>query len=232
MTDSSSLIHRGAVAGSNPSNEATENKTEQQPQDDKQNFYFVYTSAKIIIILLICTSIYVLYTLNFFESEKPVSKATNTKGPHFGDPLLTGSLFTREELAKHDSNGSPILLAIMGRVYDVTKGESYHAGKSYPFFAGLDGTKAFATGEFDEKGLVDDITDLDHDSVRSIADWVNMYDEEYTFVGRLIGTYFNEKGEATPALLTAEKMLRNANRQKSLQQKEKFKFPPCNGRLA
>ena len=232
MTDSSSPKQRRAVRNAKLSEKTSENKTEQQtePVEDKQNFYFIYTSVKIIIILLICISIYILYVLNFFETDKSLSKATSTKGPHFGDPSLTGYLYTREELAKHDSNSSPILLAIMGRVYDVTTGGSYHAGGSYPFFAGLDGTKAFATGEFNEEGLIDDITELDHDSIRSIADWVNMYDEEYTFVGRLIGTYFDERGEATPALLTAEKLLRNANRQKSLQQNEKFKFPPCNGR--
>ena len=237
MTDSSNLVHRGAVSGPDLSEKDTEDRTEQQqqqPVDDKQNFYFIYTSAKIIIVLLICISIYILYVLNFFETDKAISnisKATNTKGPHFGDPSFTGQMFTREELAKHDANGSPILLAIMGRVYDVTKGKSYHAGGSYPFFAGLDGTKAFATGEFNEEGLIDDITELDHDSILSIADWVNTYDEEYIFVGRLIGTYFDEKGEATPALFKAEKLLRNANRHKSLQQQEKVKFPPCNGRL-
>ena len=230
MTDSGNLVHRGTSSNKHKDVTIADTSKQTEPVEDKSNFYFVYTLVKVLFVISVVIVLYILYSLNYFDTPPTPSKVTDTKGPHFGDPKLTGRLYTREELARHDSHGSPILLAIMGRVYDVSKSRSYQADGSYPFFAGIDGTRAFATGEFNDKGLIDDITELDHDSIRSIADWVFMYDEDYTFVGKLIGTYFNEKGEATAALKNAEKLLKKANKQKSTQDKEKVKFPPCNGR--
>lgn len=234
MTDSENLVHRGTSSDKHKDvTSETSKQPQSEPVEDKSNFHFVYTIAKVLIIFTVISVLYTLYSLSYSDTPstpRTPSKVTNTKGPHFGDPKLTGRLYTREELARHDSHGSPILLAIMGRVYDVTKSRSYQPDGGYPFFAGTDGTRAFATGEFNDKGLIDDITELDHDSIRSIADWVFMYDEDYPFVGKLIGTYFDEKGDPTAALMNAEKLLKKANKQKATQNKEKVKFPPCNGR--
>ena len=49
------------------------------------------------------------------------------------------SLMTKDELAQYDgSEGSPgLYLAILGRVYDVSRGRDHYApGKGYGFFAG------------------------------------------------------------------------------------------------
>ena len=233
MTDSEHLLQREVAA---PSKAETDSSKEcradgSTPQQDDSASYKNASRMFFLLIILLCVVCAVYF---FISSEtKPGRIALppiRYKGAQYGDPSLPGRLFTREELARHDSHGSPILLAIMGRVYDVTKSRAYQPDGSYPFFAGLDGTRAFATGEFNDEGLIDDITGLDDDSVRSIADWVKTYDEEYTYVGRLVGTYFDEKGEATAALGKAHKQLRDALKQKSKQDQEKIKFPPCNGR--
>jgi hypothetical protein len=76
-------------------------------------------------------------------------------------------LFTKEELATYNgkAKGRPIylgisetasffssypshsLLAVLGDVFDVTKGDRYYAeGGGYAFFSGIDGTRAYVTG--------------------------------------------------------------------------------------
>ena len=39
------------------------------------------------------------------------------------------------------------------------------------------------TGEFTESGLRDDITELSHQDLLGIEEWMGFYDKEYTFVG-------------------------------------------------
>lgn len=51
-------------------------------------------------------------------------------------------------------------------------------------FTGVDGTRAFVTGEFNEAGLVDDIEGLDAEAIQSIEDWRLMYHKDYTLVGK------------------------------------------------
>jgi cytochrome b involved in lipid metabolism len=59
-------------------------------------------------------------------------------------------LFTRKELAESVGDAPVLRLAILGKVYDVSKGRK-HYGKDagYSFFAGRDGSKAFVTGNVD-----------------------------------------------------------------------------------
>ena len=56
----------------------------------------------------------------------------------------------------------PIYLAVMGKVFDVSKGRRFYAeGGGYSFFTGIDGTRAFVSGNFTKEGLRDDIEDFD-----------------------------------------------------------------------
>ena len=76
-------------------------------------------------------------------------------------------LITPEELKKYDgTEGSPgLYIAILGQVFDVSKGKDHYGpGGGYSFFAGKDGSRAFVTGEFNEEGLIDDLTGLDTES--------------------------------------------------------------------
>jgi predicted heme/steroid binding protein len=85
------------------------------------------------------------------------------------------TLITLDELKKYDgSDGSPgLYIAVLGQVFDVSKGKDHYGpGGGYSFFAAKDGSRAFVTGEFNEAGLIDDVTGLDPESylVSSLQD--------------------------------------------------------------
>ena len=116
-----------------------------------------------------------------FDPEDPSEELRSLSGTR---------LFTRNELAAHGPHGplKPILLSVLGRVYDVSKGPEYYGPNGgYNFFAGRDGSRAYVTGEFNEKGLTDDLEGLSPLQVGEIDGWTKFYDKEYTFVGKLIG---------------------------------------------
>jgi predicted heme/steroid binding protein len=50
----------------------------------------------------------------------------------------TGLIFTKEELKKYTEGSKGLYLAILGKVYDVGKGEKFYGSSgSYHFFAGM-----------------------------------------------------------------------------------------------
>ncbi|KAG2370838.1 hypothetical protein C9374_013794 [Naegleria lovaniensis] len=104
-------------------------------------------------------------------------------------------VFTEEDLAHYNGVGEnkklPLLLAIAGRVYDVSEGKDYYGpGGGYSFFSGRDGTRSFVTGCFDEKkeectSEQSKYSDFTEEKLQSIKDWIKFYDEheKYKFVG-------------------------------------------------
>ena len=96
------------------------------------------------------------------KAEQKTGTTSEPKKSVGGVPLLTA-----EELKLYDgSDGSPgLYIALLGQVFDVSKGkEHYGPGGGYSFFAAKDGSRAFVTGEFNDEGLIDDVTGLDLDS--------------------------------------------------------------------
>lgn len=85
---------------------------------------------------------------------------------------------TPAELAKYDGTdpSKPIYLAILGEVFDVTKGASFYAKPDggYAFFSGVDASRAYATGCF-QTHLTHDIRGLTEKQVKSIRDWADFY---------------------------------------------------------
>jgi len=133
-------------------------------------------------------------------------------------------LFTFSELqqAKHDylassspssSSQPPIYLAIVGHVFDVSKGDQFYAppdekeggreGGGYGFFAFRDAARAYVTGDFSKEGLREDVEGLKEEECRGVWRWVNFFKdkEEYPFVGRLVGMYFDADGRPTRSYL-------------------------------
>ena len=159
------------------------------------------------------------------------------------DPLVSSPLYSKagtrlvtlNELAVHGSvNGTlrPYWLAIMGRVYDVDKGERHYGPDGgYSFFTGCDGTKAFVTGEFNDDGLTDDTSELTPEQLLDIDGWVQFYEKDYTFVGKLIGRYYDKNGNPTKAYYKYMKRLEKGREIKSDKEADEKEFPPCNSRF-
>ena len=77
-----------------------------------------------------------------YGSKLPFKKSGGTSEHDF-------FVFTKEDLSHYDGTDAslPILIAIKGRVYDVSEGKDYYGPKGgYHFFAGRDGTRTFTTG--------------------------------------------------------------------------------------
>ncbi|XP_015795852.1 neuferricin-like [Tetranychus urticae] len=111
-------------------------------------------------------------------------------------------LLSKEELAQFTGDkDSKIYLAFLGVVYDVSDGSKhYKPGGTYSLVTGKDATRAFVTGQFTEKDLTDDVTDLSIDYFSNIRQWENFYKNGYKKIGHLIGTYYDELGCPTKAV--------------------------------
>ena len=142
-------------------------------------------------------------------------------------------LLTEEELSKHDgSNPSiPIYISILGRVYDVDKGRRhYEVGSGYNVFAGRDSTPSFVTGVFSREKAIDDVKGLSPEEMLGIKEWLDFYRKDYTFVGKLIGRYYDSEGNPTEALIEAKAVIKEGQKLKKLQEAENKRFPGCNSR--
>uniref|UniRef100_A0AC35TPA8 Cytochrome b5 heme-binding domain-containing protein n=1 Tax=Rhabditophanes sp. KR3021 TaxID=114890 RepID=A0AC35TPA8_9BILA len=163
----------------------------------------------------------------FQEEEKPVFEDDVFVIKHSeGLPILT-----KEQLSLFDGSrpSKPVCLAILGRIYDVSRGiKHYGPGGSYHPLAGKDATRAFVTGDLTEDGLIDDIEGLNDQDLLSIFDWIKFYEKDYKLVGYLNGKYFNAKGERTKEGEEAMEMLDKAVHFRSSQIEEYEAFPPCN----
>ncbi len=94
------------------------------------------------------------------------------------------------ELAQFDGTHAdrPILLAVLGQVFDVTEGKRFYSPPShYSFFSGKDGSRAFVTGEFQGTGgfPAHHVADLADSQLVSVDDWRLQYHQKYTFKGHL-----------------------------------------------
>nr|CAG4645688.1 EOG090X0A5G [Lynceus sp. MCZ IZ 141354] len=139
-------------------------------------------------------------------------------------------LFTAEELKKFKGEkiGTPIYLALLGRVFDVSKGPDFYGpGGGYAFFAGCDASKAFVSGDF-VNDLTDDVTGLSSQDYWGLGNWLTFYTTEYRFIGKLIGRYFDENGVATPYSEQVLDWIAKAEAEKAQEEDLNVVFPPCN----
>ncbi|RUS88361.1 hypothetical protein EGW08_003873 [Elysia chlorotica] len=139
-------------------------------------------------------------------------------------------VFTREELSKYKGeDGGDVYLALLGSVYDVTKGKRHYGpGGGYSFFSGIDGSAAYVTGEFNEKGLVDDISNLSNQEILGLEEWKSFYEKDYKFVGLVEGSFYDKDGGTLDMMKIFNKKLESAKLEKNLIDNDKEKFPPCN----
>lgn len=142
-------------------------------------------------------------------------------------------LLSAEELAKHDGTDPniPVYIAILGRVYDVEKGRRhYEVGSGYNVFAGRDSTPSFVTGKFVREEATDDVKGLSPEEMMGVKEWLDFYRKDYSYVGKLIGRYYDNEGNPTEELKEAKAVIKEGQRLRKLQEAENKRFPGCNSR--
>lgn len=164
-------------------------------------------------------------------------KGTNNNPKSAVQPPITISsdeekLFTAEQLALFDGSeeGRGIFIAILGRIYDVDRGRRHYGpGGSYNFFAGRDATTAFISGDFETVNEeLDDVLRLPPRDILAVYNWQKFYDKDYTYVGKLIGRYYDADGEEKEYLRVVRDEVRKEEANNVRLEKEKQEFPPCN----
>ncbi|KAJ6655769.1 hypothetical protein lerEdw1_004822 [Lerista edwardsae] len=126
-----------------------------------------------------------------------------------------------------DSPG--LYLAVLGQVFDVQRGHKHYGpGGAYSFFSGKDASRAFATGDFTQTGLVDDISGLSLAEVLTIQNWLSFYSKNYMLVGKVAGRFYDENGAPTKALREAQVLIEEGQRLRAQEDEKKKLFPPCN----
>jgi len=141
-------------------------------------------------------------------------------------------MWTVVELAKHDGQDRtrPLLLAIVGEVYDVGPGERHYGpGEGYNGMAGKDASRSFTTGNFKDDA-VPGIGDLSVDQLKDIFSWRSFYrkHEEYRFVGFLEGTFYDKEGHPLKALQKVEATHAKSERDEKVHQDLRQQFKGCN----
>ena len=99
--------------------------------------------------------------------------------------------FTPEKLVKFNGNDDArILMAIKGKVYDVTAGRNHYGpGGPYASFAGRDASRALAKHSFDLDLLtpvdqpVDTLDDLSSEELAALDQWIGFMSAKYPYCG-------------------------------------------------
>ncbi|CAH3035228.1 unnamed protein product [Porites lobata] len=201
----------------------------------------VQTFAKIYYVLMPVLVVIIAGLLTFAVTRqetativKGTTKETGTgKGGKAKETPKKEVLLTAEELAKHDGSDPniPVYLAILGRIYDVDKGRRhYEVGSGYNVFAGRDSTPSFVTGKFAREDATDDVKGLSPEDMMGVKGWLDFYRKDYTYVGKLIGRYYDSEGKPTEALQEAKALIKEGQRLQKLQDAENKRFPGCNSR--
>ncbi|CAG9803024.1 unnamed protein product [Chironomus riparius] len=181
----------------------------------------------VVILVAIGYAIYVKFYNNGTEINKTVESVDQTE---YKIPM-----FTAEELKQFNGEGDnkKLYLAIMGEIFDVTRGEKHYGpGESYHTFVGVDASKAFITGEFDAKngkssGL-DHVLSLTPSELVSLKNWRDFYVDNYDFVGRLIGRFYDVDGTPTEYFWSIDRKIQFGIKQQEEEKNLQREFPPCN----
>lgn len=161
--------------------------------------------------------------------DSPAASPTTTPTEAAGEKI-----FTAEQLTLFDGSSSdesqPIYIGILGRVYDVSRGRKHYGqGGSYSFFAGRDATNSFISGDFETVSSdLDDVLKLPPRDILAVWQWQKFYEKDYTYVGKLIGRYYDATGKETEYMKVVRDEVRREEEKNVQLEQEKKDFPPCN----
>jgi len=147
----------------------------------------VQTIATPINLIIASILLYVFYR-TFLRPAKPVSLPPPP-------PPTVFQIFTPHTLLPYSGqNGTPVYLAVRGRVFDVSSGRNFYGpGGPYANFAGRDASRGLACGSFDEDmltkdldGPLDTLSDLGPEEMDALRGWEERFEEKYLVVGKLV----------------------------------------------
>merc|ERR1712028_157215 len=131
------------------------------------------------------------------------------KGDDSEPKLRTGpemTSYTLQELQGFGpSSSDPILLGILGVVYDVSTGREFFGPTGpYRIYAGHDATYALASMSLKKSDLDVFEYTLDEDDRQTLADWIEYFRVKYGAIGRLVVTHPIELSELPTGKVTRE----------------------------
>ncbi|CAF0750553.1 unnamed protein product [Didymodactylos carnosus] len=146
----------------------------------------------------------------------------------------TTRLFQLEELKQYQGPASvELYLAILGHVFNVSRAPKFYgADGSYRLFVGRDASRSFNTGDMSEQGLSDDLTGLNDEDISSVYEWLQFYYKDYSFIGKLIGRYFDQNGNPTQQWFNVLKSVEVVKEKNKRNEKEQQEYPPCNNEFS
>ena len=101
---------------------------------------------------------------------------------------------TTAELSQFDGrkdSKKPILLAVKGRIFDVTRGRDFYGdGGPYNCFAGRDCSLAFAKVSTKEEHMNADCENLYAMEIDCLNDWVRRLEEKYPEIGKVTDSLY------------------------------------------
>eukprot|EP00668_Euglena_longa_P047453 GGOE01063317.1.p1 GENE.GGOE01063317.1~~GGOE01063317.1.p1 ORF type:complete len:292 (+),score=43.48 GGOE01063317.1:49-876(+) len=142
------------------------------------------------------------------------------------------TIFSIQELSQFDGSkaGQPLLISILGDVYDVTAGAKYYGGSTkFATVLGRDATAAFATGRFNLGALDADISSLTSEHITEVFSWREFFEtqKKYPKVGVLSDRYYNGMGWATPKLRHLEQLHEGALQERENIIQEYDRYEAC-----
>nr|GEW80364.1 hypothetical protein [Tanacetum cinerariifolium] len=92
---------------------------------------------------------------------------------------------TLNQLKQYDGSdpSKPIYVAVKGRVFDVTTGNSFYGpGGSYAMFAGKDASRALAKMSKNDEDVIGSLDGLTDKEMGVLADWEKKFEAKYPVV--------------------------------------------------
>eukprot|EP00744_Colponema_vietnamica_P011922 GILI01016755.1.p2 GENE.GILI01016755.1~~GILI01016755.1.p2 ORF type:complete len:145 (+),score=40.65 GILI01016755.1:74-508(+) len=138
------------------------------------------TALVLLALAILLVAIYkTVWDKKFFQAPQPFNLKEKVELP---------SEFTLQTLRQwNGTGGRPTLVALKGRVYDVSSSGFYGPGSNYNCFAGREASIALAKMSFEEDDLQSsDLASLTPDQQKALDQWVAKFEEKYPVVGRVV----------------------------------------------